>query len=154
MRSKRVILHRAVCAVIALVAVVAFSGCSSVEPTDPWSAETGRVTGTVRSDSEDLLSEIEVCLWTEADGEGIELWYQTETDEYGAFEFDSVEMASEESSETTYWIAADRTPVRSSAINTDYTSCSGTISVAANETCTSHMVIDEELGDPEAYMED
>ena len=154
MRSKSVILHRAVCAVVILAAAVAFSGCSSVAPTDPWSEQTGRVTGTVRSDNDDLLQEIEVWLWVEPGEEGLELWYQTATDEYGAFEFDSVEMVTAESSETTYWIAANRTPGRSDAINTDYTSCRSAISVPRDEVCTSHMVLEADPGDPEAYMDD
>jgi hypothetical protein len=154
MRSKRVILHRVVCAVVALAAVVAFSGCSSVEPTDPWSEATGRVAGTVRSDSEDLLSEIEVWLWTEGEGEGLELWYMTETDDNGAFEFDAVEMETEQSDETTYWIAANRTPARSNSIDEGYTACRTTVAVPKDGVCTAHLVIDADLGDPEAYMED
>ena len=154
MRSKREILHRVMYAVAILAVVAAFSGCSSVEPTDPWSEQTGRVTGTVRSDGEELLSEIEVWLWVEPGDEGLELWYQTETDEYGAFEFDSVEMMTVQSSETTYWIAANRTAVRSSSINTDYTCCRTEISVPRDGTCTSHMTLDYDPGDPEAYIDD
>ena len=154
MRSKRVILHRVVCAVAVLAAVAAVSGCSSVEPTDPWSELTGRVTGTVRSDSEELLPGIEVCLWLEPGQEGLELWYQTVTDENGAFEFDDVEMLTEESSETTYWIAANRTAVRSDPIDPDYTACRGSVVVPRDGTCTSHMVLEADPGDPEAYMED
>lgn len=100
MRSKRVILHRAAFALVALAAVAAFSGCSSVEPEDAWSEQTGRVTGTVRLDSGSLLAEIEVWLWVEDGVEGLGAWYQTETDQYGAFEFDGVEMATEQSEET------------------------------------------------------
>ncbi len=154
MRSKREILHRVMCAVVILGAVAAFSGCSSVEPTDPWSELTGRVAGTVRSDDEDLLPEIEVWLWVEPGEEGLELCYQTETDEYGAFEFDAVEMVTEQSSETTYWIAANRTAVRSSAIDTDYYACRYAISVPQDETCTWDMVLECNPGDPEDYMDD
>ena len=156
MRSKRVILHRVVCGVVVLAAVTAFTGCSSVEPADPWSELTGSVSGTVRSENENPLPEIEVWLWTELEGEdeGAEVWYQTETDQNGAFEFDAVEMANEQSSETTYWIGANRTPARSNSINTDYTSCRTTVSVPRDGTCTSHMVLAEDPGDPEDYMED
>jgi len=154
MRSKRVILHRAALALVALVAVAAFSGCSSVEPTDTWSEQTGRVTGTVRLESGSLLAEIEVCLWLEYGAEGLEVWYQTETDEYGAFEFDAVEMATEQSSETDYWVGANRTPVRSNSVNPDYTSYRSTVTVPRNGTCTSHMVLDLEMGDPDSYLED
>ncbi|MCK4409390.1 MAG: hypothetical protein KAW67_04865 [Candidatus Eisenbacteria sp.] len=154
MRSKRVILHRVALAVVALAAVVAFSGCSSVEPTDPWSESTGRVSGTVRSGNDYPLPEIEVYLWTEDGVEGIETWYHTETDQYGAFEFDSVEMTTEESYETTYWIGANRTAARSNSIDPNYTSCRSTVTVPRNGTCTSHMVIDDAPGDPEDYMED
>ena len=154
MRSKRVILHRVACAVVILAGVAAVSGCSSVEPTDPWSEQTGRVTGTVRSDSGELLSEIEVWLWVEPGEEGLELWYETETDEDGAFEFDGVEMVTEQSSETAYWIAANRTAVRSNSINTEYTSCRSAITVPRDGTCASHMVLDHDTGDPEAYVDD
>ena len=154
MRSKRVILHRAAFALVALVAVAAFSGCSSVEPTDAWSEQTGRVTGTVRLESGSLLAEIEVCLWVEYGAEGLEFWYQTETDQDGAFEFDAVEMASEQATETEYWIGANRTPVRSNSVNPDYTSCRSELTVPRDGTCTSHMVIDVEPGDPEAYVEE
>ncbi len=154
MRSERVILHRAAFVLVALVAVVAFSGCSSVEPTDAWSEQTGRVTGTVRLESGSLLAEIEVCLWVEYGAEGLEFWYQTETDQYGAFEFDGVEMATEQSSETDYWIGANRTPVRSTSVNPDYTSCVSAITVPRNGTCTSHLVIDLDPGDPEAYVDE
>ena len=154
MRSKRVILHRATFALVALVAVAAFSGCSSVEPLDPW-AETGRVSGTVRSDSGNLLAEIEIWLWVELDDEGGELRYQTETDEYGAYEFEGVEMTTQHSYETTYWIAANRTPHRSVSINTDYTTCRSTITVPKGDTCEWHAVIDYigDPEDPEAYLE-
>jgi len=154
MRSKRVIVHRAAFVLVALVALVAFSGCSSVEPTDAWSEQTGRVTGTVRLESGSLLAEIEVCLWVEYGAEGLEVWYQTETDEYGAFEFDAVEMGTEQSTETDYWIGANRTPVRSNAVDPDYTSCRGAVSVPRNGTCTADLVIDIDLGDPEAYIEE
>lgn len=154
MRSKRVILHRAVYAVVVLAAVAAFSGCSSVEPTDPWSEATGRVAGTVCSDSEELLSEIEVWLWTEIGNEGLEVWYQAETDANGAFEFDGVEITDDQADETTYWIGANRTPARSNSIDEDYTSCRTTVAVPKDGTCTAHMVIEEDPGDPEAYMED
>jgi len=154
MRSKRVILHRVACAVVVVAAVAAFSGCSSVDPTDPWSEQTGRVTGTVRSESEVLLAEIEVCLWVEAGEEGLELWYETVTDQDGAFEFDGVEMVTEQSSETTYWIAANRTAVRSDPIDPDYSACRNSITVPRDGTCTWHMVVDDNAGDPEAYMED
>ena len=154
MRRKRVILHRAAFAFVALAAVAAFSGCSSVEPTDAWTEQTGDVSGTVRSGDDDLLAEIEVCLWGEFGAEGLEVWYQTETDEYGAFEFAGVEMATEQSTETTYWIGANRTPIRSDAINADYTSWHGTITVPRNGTCTSDIVIELDLGEPEAYMDD
>jgi hypothetical protein len=154
MRSKHVILHRAALALVALVAVAAFSGCSSVEPTDVWSEQTGRVTGTVRLESGSLLAEIEVCLWVEYGAEGLEVWYQTETDEYGAFEFDAVEMATEQSTETEYWIGANRTPVRSTSVDPYYTSCRSAITVPRNGTCTIHMVIDIDAGDPEAYIEE
>jgi hypothetical protein len=154
MRSERVILRRAALVLVALTVVAAFSGCSSVEPTDGWSEQTGRVSGTVRSDSGSLLAEIEVCLWVEYGGEGLDVWYETETDQYGAFEFDSVEMATEQSTETDYWIGANRTPVRSSSLNPDYTSCRSAVTVPRNGTCTSDMVIDVASGDPEAYVED
>ena len=154
MRSERVILRRAALVLVALTVVAAFSGCSSVEPTDTWSEQTGRVSGTVRSDSGSLLAEIEVCLWIEYGGEGLEIWYETVTDQYGAFEFDSVEMATEQSTETDYWIGETRTPVRSNSVNPDYTSCRSAITVPRNGTCTSHMVIDVASGDPEEYLED
>ncbi len=154
MRSKRVILHRAAFALVALAAVAAFSGCSSVEPAEAWSEQTGRVSGTVRLDSGVLLPEIEVCLWLEYGVEGLESWYQTETDENGAFEFDGVEMASEQSDETEYWIGANRTPARSNSINPDYTSCCSMITVPSNGTCTWHMIISVDTGDPEAYLEE
>lgn len=154
MRSKRVILHRATYALLALVAVAAFSGCSSVEPLDPW-AETGRVSGTVRSDGGDLLSEIEVWLWVEIDGEGGEIRYQTETDQDGAYEFEGVEMSTEHAYETLYWIGANRTPYRSASINTDYTSCRSTVMVEKGEMCEWHAVIDYIGGpdDPESFLD-
>ena len=93
MRSKRVILHRAVLVVAVLAMAVAYGGCSSVEPTDAWADETGRVAGTVRSDAGTLLPEIEVWLWAELGVEGREVCYQTETDLHGAYEVDDVEMA-------------------------------------------------------------
>lgn len=154
MRSKRVILRRVAFAVVALAAVAAFSGCSSVEPTDSWGEATGRVSGTVRTEADCLVPEIEVCLWTEPGVEGIEMWYQTETDQYGAFEFDAVEMTTEESEETTYWIGANRTAARSNAIDTNYTSSRSTVTVPRNGECTSHMVIDDDPGDPDTYIED
>ena len=154
MRSKRVILHGAAFALVALAAVVAFSGCSSVAPEEALSEQTGRVTGTVRLDSGPLLAEIEVCLWLEYGVEGLESWYQTETDEYGAFEFDGVEMASDQSDETEYWIGANRTPVRSSSVNPDYTSCCSMIIVPRDGTCTSDLIISLDTGDPEAYLEE
>jgi hypothetical protein len=91
------------------------------------------------------------CVWR---AEGLEVWYQTETDQYGAFEFAAVEMATDQSSETDYWIGANRTPVRSSSLNPDYTSCRSAITVPRDGTCTSDMVIDLDLGDPEAYIEE
>ena len=154
MRSKRVILHRAAFALVALAAVAAFSGCSSVEPAEEWGEQTGRVAGTVRLDSGALLAEIEVCLWLEYGIEGLETWYQTETDEYGAFEFDSVEMAGDQSDETEYWIGANRMPARSNPVNPDYTSCCSTITVPSNGTCTWHMIISLDQGEPEAYLEE
>ena len=154
MRSKRVILHRAAFALVALAAVAAFSGCSSVEPEEAWSEQTGRVSGTVRLDSGSLLPEIEVCLWVEYGVEGLDAWYQTETDQYGAFEFDSVEMADEQTEETEYWIGANRTPMRSNSLNPDYTSCCSTVTVPRNGTCTSHLIISLDTGDPEAYVEE
>ena len=154
MWSKRVILHRAAFALVALAAVAAFSGCSSVEPEEAWSEQTGRVAGTVSLDSGSLLAEIEVCLWMEYGVEGLEAWYQTETDQDGAFEFEGVEMATEESDETEYWIGANRTPMRSNSLNPDYTSCCSTITVPRDGTCTWDMIISVDPGDPEAYVEE
>ena len=155
MRSKRVILHRATYALLALVAVAAFSGCSSVEPEDAWADETGRVSGTVRSDSGNLLPEIEVWLWVELEGDAGELRYQTQTDEYGAFEFEGVEMATQHAYETTYWIGANRTPYRSTSINTDYTSIRSTVTVPKGGTCEWNAVIDSigDPDDPETYLD-
>ena len=154
MRSKRVILHRAAFVFVGLVAFAAFSGCSSVEPTDAWDEATGRVSGTVRSETGSLLGEIEVCVWGELGEEGLEVWHQTVTDEYGAFEFEAVELATEQSSETTYSIGANRTPIRSDALDTDYSSCCSMVTVPRGGTCTSDMVLDETPGDPEAYIDE
>ncbi len=154
MRSKRVILHRAAFALVALAAVAAFSGCSSVEPEEVLGEQTGRVTGTVRLDGGSLLAEIEVCLWMDYGVEGLEAWYQTETDHDGAFEFEGVEMAIEGSDETEYWIGANRTPVRSTPLNPDYTSCCSMITVPRDGTCTWDMTISLDLGDPEAYVDE
>ena len=64
MRDQHSILRR-VLLVAGVVLVVAVAGCSSVGPTDTWSAETGKVTGTVRSDTQALLPSIEVWMWAE-----------------------------------------------------------------------------------------
>ena len=157
MRSKRVILRRAALAVVVLAMAVVYSGCSSVEPTDMWTEETGRVAGTVRSDTGTLLRDIEVWMWAELGVEGREVCYQTETDQYGAYELDGVEMATQHSFDETYWIGANRTDDRSTPIDPGYWTCRSTVVVPKGDTCVSHLVIERvEDGpeDPEAYIED
>jgi hypothetical protein len=97
-----------------------------------------------------------VCLWAELGVEGREVCYQTETDEYGAYEFDGVEMATQHSYEATYWIGVNRTPESSTSINADYASCRSTVTVLRSGTRTWHAVIeylDNGPVDPEAYIE-
>jgi hypothetical protein len=155
MRDKCVILRSAaVVAALALTIVVA--GCSSVEPTDAWSTQTGRVTGTVRSDSGNPLPEIEVWLWADFGTEGGEVWYETVTDQDGAWEIDGVEMETPHSQDATYWLGANRTAERTSPINTNYESWTGTILVPRGETVEAHLVIawvDNDPDDPETYVE-
>ncbi len=156
MRSKRAILQRAALVVAVLAMAVAFGGCSSVEPTDSWAGETGRVTGTVRSDNNTLLQDIEVWLWAELGVDGREVCYQTETDQYGEYEFDGVEMAAVHSYQETYWIGANRTDDRSSPIDSDYWTCRASVTVPKGGTCVSHLVIDrvdDGPEDPEAYID-
>lgn len=157
MRSKRVILHRAVLVVAVLAMAVAYGGCSSVEPTDAWADETGRVAGTVRSDAGTLLPEIEVWLWAELGVEGREVCYQTETDLHGAYEVDDVEMATRHTYEQSYWIYANRTDDRSTPIDADYWTCTSTVTVPRGGECESHLVIahvDDEPEEPEAYVDE
>ncbi|MFH1690621.1 MAG: hypothetical protein ABIE42_10370 [Candidatus Eisenbacteria bacterium] len=155
MRSKCVILQRAALMVAVLAMAVAYGGCSSVEPTDAWAEETGRVAGTVRSDAGALLPEIEVWLWTELGVEGREVCYQTETDQDGAYELSGVAMATQHSYQQTYWIGANRTDQRSTPIDSDYWTWYDTVVVPRGATCLSHLVIervDDGPEDPEAYI--
>ena len=86
MRSKRAILHRAVMVVAVVAAVLAVAGCSSVEPENVWDSETGRVNGTIRSDTGAALPDIEIWLWGELAPDGHEACYQTVTGTDGTYE--------------------------------------------------------------------
>jgi hypothetical protein len=156
MRDRRVILRSVALVAAAAALTVLVVGCSSVEPTDTWSTQTSKVTGTVRSDSGNPLSEIEVWLWAELSTEGREVWYETVTDQYGAWEIDGVEMATPHSYEASYWVGANRTAERSSPINSNYDSWTGTLTVPRGETVESHLVItwiDDGPDEPENYVD-
>jgi hypothetical protein len=156
MRNHYVMIRRSMM-VAAAVLLVAFAGCSSVEPTDAWSVETGSVTGTVRSDTGQTLPGIEVWMWAELGVDGREVWYSTVTDQSGAYEIDGVEMATAHSYEATYWIGANRNAERSTPINDSYRSSAGTVTVPRGETCEWHAVIswvDDGPTDPENYVDE
>jgi hypothetical protein len=157
MRDRCVILRSVVLVAAAVVMTIVVAGCSSVEPTDAWSTETSKVTGTVRSDSGTPLSGIEVWLWAELGTEEREVWYETVTDQYGDWEIDGVEMATPHSYEATYWVGANRTAERTSPINTNYESWTGTLDIPRGDTVESHVVlvwVDGDPEDPETYVED
>jgi len=143
--------------VVAIAAVVvAFAGCSSVEPTDAWTSEAGRVSGTVRSDTGTLLADIEVWVWAELAPDGREVCYQTETVPGGTYEIDGIEMATEQSVTTAYWIAANRDPDATTPIRSHYGAVSTSIYVSSGETYVWDAVIDfihDDPDGPETYVE-
>ena len=139
-----------------MVVAGVFAGCSSVEPTEAWTQQDGKVTGTVRSDTGTLLPEIEVWLWAEVGAEGREVWYQTETDENGAYELDGVEMATQHSFVTSYWLGVNRDAERTNSIAAAYGTWLGSVSVPKGDTCVWNAVIeyiDDGPDDPETYVE-
>jgi hypothetical protein len=157
MRSERVILQRAALVVAVLTAVVVFAGCSSVGPKDAWTNETGRVTGTVRSDTGAPLAEIEVWLWAELGTDGREVWYSTETNAEGWYELDGIEMATQHSYSTEYWVGVNRDSERTNPIHEGYGTWYSTITVPADDTYVCDVVIehiDDGPDDPETYVED
>ena len=156
MRSKRAILHRAVM-VVAVVAAVAVAGCSSVEPEAVWDSETGRVSGTIRSDAGTVLPDIEIWLWAELAPDGHEVCYQTVTAAGGDYEIDGVEMATELSTSTEYWIAANISPDGTGPIRSSYGAQAMGISVPSDVPYVWDAIleyIDDEPGDPQTYIED
>ena len=157
MWSKRAILHRAVMVVAVVAAVVAVAGCSSVEPEAVWDSETGRVNGTIRSDTGTVLPDIEIWLWAELAPDGHEACYQTVTGSDGTYEINGVEMATEQSTSTDYWIAANIGPDATAPIRSTYGAQAMGISVPSDAPYVWDAVleyIDDEPIGPETYIED
>ncbi|HYW68479.1 MAG TPA: hypothetical protein VE960_02655 [bacterium] len=157
MRSKRAILHRAVTVVAVVAAVVAVAGCSSVEPEDAWDSETGRVNGTIRSDTGGVLPDIEIWLWAELAPDGHEVCYQTVTGTDGTYEINGVEMATQQSTSTDYWIAANIAPDATAPIRSNYGAQAMGISVPSDVPYVWDAVleyIDDEPIGPETYIEE
>ena len=139
---------------VALVAAMAFAGCSSVGPADTWSGDTGSLEGTVRSDAGQTLADIEVWIWTEWDGEDV--WHQTTTDQAGEYEISDVLMPTTHTYSETYSICVNRTPESGTSIDTNYGTYRATIIVRRSEVSTADCVIvfiEDEPGEPEVYID-
>ena len=137
---------------VAIVAAAAFVGCSSTStsPTSP-DVETNRVSGTVRSDTDEPLAGITIWLV----GDEVESTYQTTTDQYGSYLIQDVDMRSEESTQTSYVCYVNRTPTRTDAVNVDYAAWHQTVTVYATGTSTWDWEL-EYVGDsnPDSYVDD
>lgn len=148
---------RMVLAVLVLAAVVAFGGCSSVEPTDPWAEQTGRLSGTVRSDTGELLEAVDVWLWAEQGAEGNEVTYHAVTDPDGYYYFGEVEIPTEHAFEADYWLCVNRMPYRTNPIDEDYECLMREVSVPRDDERVVDIVLEyvgDTSGDPDSYIDD
>lgn len=138
-----------VLAATALVAAVAFSGCSTLSPTDPWEGSTGTVEGTVTSDKGASLEGIQVHLWGEVGSAQTEVEYSLVTDTQGSFIETDVDLGDPHSSQATYEVYVNCTKSNQNAINQDYGTCVTMVTVTSQQAAEKHVVLDEiEIDDP------
>lgn len=151
MLNKRRVLQLTVAAVL----VISVAGCSTLGSDDPWTGNTGTVTGTVTSDTGTAVPDVEVCLWSETSNDTREVQYDVQTCEQGTFSFTDVDLGTVHSFAKTYELYVNCTKSCSTPINGDYATWSSTITVGADETCTVDVVLatcPDEPGDPDQYV--
>jgi hypothetical protein len=156
MRSTRSLLHRiAIAGVIAAVAGMALGGCGQFGPSETWIGDTGTLGGAVRSAGDQGLAGIDIYLWTELGKDARQVEYWSETDSWGQYRIDGIEMASPHSFAEVYDIYVNRTPGDPTAINSDYTTYWSSVTILDSEPSWADIVIEYVGGpeDPEHYIE-
>jgi hypothetical protein len=154
MVNRRTLASRVALLLVAAVAMVAFSGCSSSSPSAPANVEAGRVTGTVRSDNGEPIAEISIWLNAPGEADETDTTYQTTTDENGEYDLPNVEMTAGHSSECTYEFYANRTPSRTDPIDGDYTSWVASVAVPSGDAVVMDVELDYVGSDHDSYQDD
>jgi hypothetical protein len=139
--------------ILGVAAVLLISGCSSVEPGDGWTEQTGTVSGTIRSDEGTPLADIEVWLWAELDTDGTEVQYNATSDASGYYTFTDVEIGTGTAMTQDYHMCANRTPERTVSRDTRYGTWQTSVTVTRDAECTRDIVLETQDQSPSDYIE-
>jgi hypothetical protein len=151
MQDRLHILHPAsVVVATTLVVAAALAGCSSLGPESTWSGNAGDLSGTVRSDSGESLTGIEVCLCT-GDGQVVT---QVTTDACGDYRITDVELTQAHAYAEAFWVYVNRTSSSATALQDTYSTYASQVTVETGTTVSVDVVLVEEgPGQPSEYVD-
>ena len=140
---RRIFAHKAVAATAIVVAGCLMScGCSVMSPEDgAWEGNTGEVTGSVTNRSGTPLEGVTVSMWAEVGVSQTERSYEVTTDANGAFVISEVDLGENHAYSQTYEICVNCTWDNRAAVNTEYTTYVGSVTVD----CAGECVVAVEL---------
>lgn len=143
-------------AIVAAGCVMA-CGCSVLSPADgSWEGGYGEVTGTVTNRVGTPLDEISVSMWAEVGVSQTETTYEVTTDGDGCFVISDVDLGGQHAYSQTYEIYVNCMKVNRAAVNIDYTTHVGSVTVEQSEDCTvvfELSMVDDGPGDPSSTFE-
>lgn len=132
-------------------------GCSVVSPeASSWDGGHGEVTGTVSNSVGEPLEDIMVSLWAEVGVSQTEVTYEVTTDANGAFVVSEIDLGGKHAFSQTYEVYANCMKEDRAALNTEYTTYVGSVTVEKTDSCTVTIelsVADDGPGEPSSAFE-